>query len=103
MKTGIELIAQERKSQIEKHGLTAEVDAAKNANRQLIEAISLMLPEGDEQDNKIYLKARLDGIPTGWSPRVWEKMAKKSYLERLVMAGAMLAAEIDRINHSENI
>lgn len=99
--TGIELIAEERKKQIENHGLTAEVDAAKNANRQLIEAISLMLPEGDEQDNKIYLRARLDGIPTGWNSKVWEKMARKSYSERLVMAGAMIAAEIDRIAYSE--
>ena len=42
MKTGIELIAQERAEQIEKHGRTIELDVKQNNHHQLSDAASAL-------------------------------------------------------------
>jgi len=88
---GVELIAKERKEQIEKHGETIEHDVQFNTHRQLrTAAINLLcdIPGYASQ-------------PFGWSEVIWNKMANKSYEQRLVIAGALIAAEIDRIKNSE--
>jgi len=40
--------------------------------------------------------------PKDWDFTTWRKMMKKSYKKRLIIAGALIAAEIDRMNMIEN-
>lgn len=91
MKTGIELIAAERQEQIEKHGRTIESDVLQNPSGQLvIGAIALI-----RRVNRAFWK----DMPARWDDVICKKMAKKSYKERLIIAGALIAAEIDRIQN----
>ena len=95
MKTGIELIAEERREQIEKHGYTVLKDVAHNSNEQLsIAAGWLSYNEWGcaEMNDVIH-----DHCPHGWSQELWAKMCNKPYKDRLILAGALIAAEIDRL------
>lgn len=99
MKTGVELITQERKEQIEKHGRTTNKDIALNQIEQLSKAASILcynfnscLTEEEVID---------DYLPEGWNKDIWKRMVMKSYKERLIIAGALIAAEIDRIQAHE--
>jgi len=85
MKTGIELIADERKEQIEKHGRTIEHDVRENADKQLRDAATALI-------NKDY-----HALPNSWKFALCSKMMDKLYYERLIIAGALIAAEIDRL------
>lgn len=96
METGIELIAQERKEQIEKHGRTVEKDMQINTDGQLCHAASgLLRTEGEESAMDIILGF---GKLHNWDISIIEKMDAKPYKERLIIAGALIAAEIDRVN-----
>jgi hypothetical protein len=97
MKTGIELIAEERREQVEKHNRSIENDVFLNSGfeKPLTKAASMLSVE-HLTSNIIYF-----GCPENWSPSIWEKMCKKPYKERLVISGALLAAEIDRIQYIE--
>lgn len=89
-KTGIELIAQERREQIEKHGRTVQDDVIFNWDGQLrIGAVRLI------QDlNKAI-------PPEGWNVGLWNKMNKKPLKQRLIIAASLIAAEIDRLQAEE--
>lgn len=97
MKTGIELIAQERKEQIEKHGFNENIDQEYYTDNQLTKAAMYALT----LDRQHY--------PENWEFWWHDKMmAKKErmseqefWIERLKIAGALIAAEIDRINNIE--
>ena len=39
--------------------------------------------------------------PYGWDKKIWQHMTNKPLKERLIIAGALIAAEIDRINYNE--
>lgn len=91
MKTGIELIAQERQEQIEKHGRTVEADVALNSSGQLATAAEMLLAADHEEG------IDPECFPEGWSRDICNAMLNKPYKERLVIAGALIAAEIDRI------
>jgi len=92
MKTGIELIAQERKEQIEKHGRTIFSDTDVNRSEQLrLGAIRLIVDSYDRECLN----------PNDWNIKAWQKMAAKDYKERLIIAGALIAAEIDRLQYVE--
>ena len=95
MNTGIELITQERKEQIEKHGRTLEYDLNHNKFLQLSEAAILLAH--NEYHHLLY------DIPTPylWNKSLFDKMLKKPYKERLIIAGALIAAELDRINNDD--
>ncbi len=86
MKTGIELIAAERQEQIEKHGITTLSDSVINDNYELRRGAIALL----ENDKSVFSKF--------WNPTKCNKMIEKDYRERLIIAGALIAAEIDRIN-----
>lgn len=88
MKTGIELIAQERAEQIEKHGWDLSHDAD-YANGELRRAAIFCLTLY-EQDWPWH-----DG---GIGTHFYNKIIEKSYEQRLVVAGAFCAAELDRLN-----
>jgi len=89
--TGIELIAKERKEQVEKHERAILYDVHENRRRKLVEGAIAIL----QDDYK--------GRPENWVPKTFDKMVNKSYKERLVIAGALLAAEIDRISYSPEV
>ena len=92
MKTGIELIAQERQEQIEKHGFNLSNDEDYSEN-ELVSAAMYALTQEDEH------------YPRGWGFWFHDKMVKKEermseeefWIERLKIAGALIAAELDRI------
>lgn len=88
--TGSEQIAQERVDQILKHGHTTVSDIQKNPDKQLVNASSAIL-----------FKSKL--CPEGWDDDKWQKLIEKPYPERLVIAGAFIAAEIDRVNRLEEM
>lgn len=95
MKTGIELIAIERQEQIEKHGYTIEADQ-NNEGAELSEAarhlISVPYDNGFQEED-------LEMRPDDWDEDIYRKMLLKPYKERLIIAGALIAAEIDRLQN----
>jgi hypothetical protein len=88
MKTGIELINDERNEQLDKHNRSVQSDVDNNKNQQLTEAAITLL---DEEPHE------LTAPPHNWGGEIWYKMLGKSYKERLIIAGALIAAEIDRL------
>lgn len=89
--TGAELILKERQEQIEKHGRTIEQDVKYNKECQLnVAAVRLL------QDRNDY------PAPLDWSNKIWQKMVSKNKLKRLIIAGALIAAEIDRLQWVTN-
>lgn len=106
MKTGLELIAQERREQIEKHGRTLETDRTENNHYQLSQAASLMCYVDPEEVGAQYLSDEDNPdfnhcAPSDWDGTVWNRMMNKEYKDRLVIAGALIAAEIDRLQALE--
>lgn len=94
MKTGVELIAIERAEQVDKHGRTIGKDLVHNNKFQLALAASwLVAPDIFEND-------AFEHCPDGWDEIIWNKMCAKGYHDRLVIAGALIAAEIDRLQNS---
>ena len=86
MKSGIELITQERQEQIEKHGYTVAQDKKINKEFDLCNAAIAVI------------NGTVNRLPSHWAPTSqMEHMCNKDYKERLIIAGALLAAEIDRI------
>lgn len=99
MKTGIEAIAQERKEQIEKHGRTIEDDYMYNSSWPLALAkAASSLTMQPVSDLVVHY-----GKPDEWHQGIWEKMCRKPYKERLAIAGALIAAEYDRVQFEENL
>lgn len=93
MKTGIELIAEERREQIEVHGF----DIVKDAE---------YYQQGELRDAALYAVTLDESYyPKSWDTWFENKMNDKEarmseeefWIERLKIAGALIAAEIDRI------
>lgn len=93
MQTGIELIAEERQEQITKHGRTLQHDRAVNNHYQLSQAAAFLCYL-DEDDKPEDIESC---CPSDWDPIWWAKMMNKPYGDRLIIAGALIAAEIDRL------
>jgi hypothetical protein len=91
MKTGIELIAIERREQIEKHGRSVKKDIAENRETELSYFAGLLCHAQCDEAGAI------NYLPPKWDKDLCIKMIKKPYKERLIIAGALLAAEIDRL------
>ncbi len=85
MKTGAELIAIERDEQIKKHGFTKQHDADTHDNGNIVDAVKCILENKSAKD-----------FPLGWE-NFAGKITKKKYKEKLIIAGALLAAEVDRL------
>lgn len=87
-KTGIELIAEERKRQMEGEGWTAEMDGQQNSGQLARAAISYIIYGlGQDEEGESF---------EGWPWRV-ESWKPKDHIRNLIRAGAMIAAEIDRL------
>lgn len=104
MKTGIELITEERQKQIDKHGFTAEHHANNPQwyeENQLSHASELLLhPDTEDLVRPMALKGTF--YPTNWNKEWFVNLMNKSEKERLIIAGALIAAELDRLEYIEN-
>lgn len=89
--TGVELIAIERQEQIIKHKRTIENDVIENREGQLIDGAMQLLKELPNDRKKPYM----------WNKPIWEHMRNKGDIERYAIAGALIAAEIDRLQATE--
>ena len=94
MATGIELIAQERKREIEK-GFTAEHD--QKYPLMALSAIGGMLTIPGDDPNWTPVESK---GPHGLVSLAEKKAQQASYVELLVIAGALIAAELDRVAHA---
>ena len=91
-KAGSELISKERQRQRDQEGWSAEHDAT-HSDRSLVTVA------------ECYISAAVCGYtngvpsrwPESWDPRWWKPST--SSIRNLVKAGALLAAEIDRLNY----
>lgn len=95
--TGIELISKERQEQIEKHCHTVYNDYAFNDECVLQYAAQKLIEVGLTDDD------RINFLHTSWNKGKWENMARKSRLDRLIIAGALIAAEIDRTLYESKV
>lgn len=90
MKTGIELIVEERQEQIEKHGFDVTQDQYYSKQELLKAALFSIDPSIFEW-------------PYNWEEKFRDKILHKSKVERLKVAGAFIAAEIDRMQNQSNV
>jgi len=108
MKTGIELIAEERQEQIEKHEWMAKHDD-KHDDGSLINAALICASDGilyrkkEYAHNTTFDKVELHGwkLPIKYNGNILianYKSTKKERIHQLKVAGALIAAEIDRLN-----
>jgi hypothetical protein len=93
MKTALELIAQERQEQVVKHVRTVQKDVMYNCEGQLSQCAKALITLPNEH-------CAGSDMPEDWDDDICYKMSIKSYKERLIIAGALIAAEIDRINNA---
>lgn len=101
MKTGIELIAEERAAQVSREGWTPEHDD-EHASGELscaaacyISLVASQLGEGCDSDGDSAAVVP-DGWP--WDDEWWKP--KDDPMRNLVRAGALIAAEIDRLQRA---
>jgi hypothetical protein len=94
--TGIELIAAERRRQIEEEGWTAKHDAQHDDGELALAACYYAMP-----GHLVLSREAIDIIlypetfwPSSWD-YMWAKRGSKTRLQHLVVAGALIAAEID--------
>ena len=85
MKTGIKLISKERKKQIKKLGYDIEHDLNYNEQGELVIAARALISGNNAN------------FPASWDIIDVQKMCDKPYSKRLVIAGTLIAAELDRI------
>ncbi|MBN8668741.1 MAG: hypothetical protein J0M30_14685 [Chitinophagales bacterium] len=94
MKTGIELIAIERQEQIEKHGFTISHDKEHRDGELAINAATLTaMDTGYSVTDKYFIE-----YPDDWG--LCDKL-KNDRIHQLKVAGALIAAEIDRLQAVE--
>ncbi len=86
---GVQLIDHERIKQVNYKKITVEDDYKLNADFQLVDAAIKLLKGGQHS------------APEGWDEDRWSKMLNESDERRLVIAGALIAAEIDRLNYTQ--
>lgn len=89
MKRGVELIAEERQEQINKHGYGLKHDLNTNQEGQLLMAAVFCITR----------EATM--WPAGWSTEYRDELYEKPLEQRIRIAGALLAAELDRRNDIE--
>lgn len=90
MKTGAKLIKKERKEQIEIHGFSIEQDQDYTKNELIKAALFAINPNQFEW-------------PYDWDNEFRTSIMNKQLLDRLVVAGAFIAAEIDRMLNSDKV
>lgn len=97
---GIQELAVERQKQIDKHGFTAEhhVDHTEwYADNQLQDAAVKLLA----MDVIPGFSDVIPPTPERWDEDWFTNLAMRSQKERLIISGALIAAELDRLNEIE--
>lgn len=99
---GVVAISQERQKQISKHGFTDihsvahpeyyNIDEDGGELKQLQDAAIKLLAM-----DMLMMQDRLPPEPIGWNIEWFNKLCGKSRKERLIIAGALIAAELDRL------
>lgn len=105
---GVGLIAEERTRQIIKKGYTAEHDDEHDAGELILAAISYAAEDETLKlrHNRIVLEDKREGCVIYSDPWPWgaERDKRKKYRRRrihqLAIAGALIAAEIDRLQRA---
>lgn len=97
MKTGIELIAEERARQISSEGWTSEHDDT-HKEAQMARAAATYAIEAFSKASKIKVRRPLGLWP--WGDEWWKPAADP--IRNLEKAGALIAAEIDRLQRASN-
>lgn len=113
--TGIDLIAAERMRQVKQEGWTPEHDDAHNDESLALAAICYAAPipifqcdkrEGDE-GCYVFVDPWPDSWGAGWDKRPYDhykgertKPTREERIRMLVKAGALIAAEIDRLQRA---
>lgn len=104
MKTGIEQITEERQHQIEKYGFTGEHHAEHPEwyeDGQLIYAAHTL---ATRRETNNYLIKRYDEFtPKNWDKEWFKRLLQRPEVERIKIAAALLAAELDRLNALDSI
>ena len=99
MSKGIKLIAAERKRQIEQEGWTPKHDDQHTFGQLSVAAacyaVAGVVRPGDSDWLRVVDPRGNDAWP--WMKK-WDKRRKHVRIRRLVIAGALIAAEIDRLN-----
>ena len=96
--TAIELITKERQEQLEKHGMSIKNDVQHNSVGCSYDGRVMPLVCG-----AIHLiDPNFDHVPAHWNKVSFEHTRCKLLKERLIVAAALLAAEIDRLQFIEN-
>ena len=100
--TGVELIAAERQRQIEAESWSADHDASEHQAGELAAAAvayalapgsrERMAPNGDPLMPEVW-----PWEPKWWKPKWTPRTARAGRIRELAVAGALLAAEIDRL------
>jgi len=91
-KTGVEIIAEERKRQVEKEGWTADHDAEHDKGELAVAAACYAVYHTDASVE--YPRDVENGWP--WAQYYWRP---SDSIRNLAKAGALIAAEIDRIQN----
>jgi len=93
MRNGAERILAERNSHLEIHKLSVEDDKANNKFGELALAARILI-----SSEHLDVRKALLHMPENWDTKRCLQMLSKSYEERLVIAGSLIAGEIDRIS-----
>jgi len=99
-KSGIEIIADERRRQIKQEGWTPEHDD-QHTNRELVRA-AVCYAEADQQGVVNEYGDTL--VESGYWPFDWDwfKPSPDDRIRELAKAGALIAAEIDRLQRQKD-
>lgn len=90
MKSGIEIIRNERKEQREKHGYDSAHDD-QHINSEMVKFAVFCITGYDVH------------YPSNWDTSHKLKIFKKDRVDQLGIAGAMIAAEIDRLQRKKSL
>ena len=104
MKTGIELIAEERQRQISQEGWTTEHDDEHSEDELARAAACYSIPhwERELQFRATASESRFTYVDRIWPwDAKWWKPTPKDRIRELVKAGALIVAEIDRLQRKE--
>jgi hypothetical protein len=104
MKTVIEIISDERKRQIEVEGYTSEHDD-RLSNESIARAAACYAMPKDIREIKICPYGDLMFALWNWNERYWKPSKDdtiKGRIRELAKAGALIAAEIDRLQRLNN-
>lgn len=97
--SGIELIAAERQRQIGEEGWTPEHDALHGTEELAVAAALYALPD---RDRPMRMRDPA-GVPRTWPwGDSWWKPCPDDRVRELVKAGALIAAEIDRLQRADD-